>query len=900
MAKVDNQQKGPSTGSRITNNVVALLAIIFIIVSAGTNYYILSLASHDVPRVTGRATGDVEFCINGPITGTHNCSVSITYGSPFTCFVNASDYEGEPILYSDNTTLFDINQSGWINFTSSLAQAGNHSILLQLDDGQGCSNSILNLTVNLVITTCIEPIWDEFKTNLSTNLSLLSCWDNISGLALGVPGSSRIVFSSISDINDYDLDAGIELTHASIFLNKTIVPNLNKWSDLAFYNLTMRQPLIFTSGSPCNASICTSPVSYNGNATLSGTASVTIANFNDHDRFYVLDSAYLNISDDTDNYIRYNTQNVTFYADYEYGNETDIVDGMCTWYINGPGATFLTEDMAYDTNTSSFTHTTIIRRPGTYLWNVTCNRTDYYTIRASDNVTITNRKPVLVYALPNETWPEDSLLTGRDLDDYFTDPDGDNLTYNYTLVANIDVNIDRARHIITLDPDKDFFGTRNVIYFATDPSNDSTPSNLVILTVQNVDEPIPEQGGGGGGGGGGMPRDRCEEFWVCQAWTDCLPSGYRSRSCIDLTECDTTIDRPSILENCTYSPTCFDNIKNGEETGVDCGGGCGTCFTCRDGIQNQGEEGVDCGGPCSLVCPTCFDGIQNGAETGIDCGGICSASCTSCSDGIQNGDEEGVDCGGSCADECGALAFLESPFSGRGFSFWMIIGLVLLPLLLFVSRRRLKQGFLWAEHQTQQYWRYLMTPKTRAPEELIDTLLDRLENLHDQIATLQPHDTIEQLVRLMREYVGMTIGIGYAFTFEELKLELEQHRMPSGLAQQILRFFKRVEKHRFSEEGLSQNELEGIIIQAKDLVAGLALQRAELSANVTKRKVTTLFRQASRDLRNGQVPAAKGSYKTLLHAYKSLEEEQKSIFFKQIKVLHGKITDLAAKQKENP
>jgi hypothetical protein len=51
-------------------------------------------------------------------------------------------------------------------------------------------------------------------------------------------------------------------------------------------------------------------------------------------------------------------------------------------------------------------------------------------------------------------------------------------------------------------------------------------------------------------------------------------------------------------------PTCNDGIKNGAETGVDCGGSCTACpVSCSDGIQNQDETGVDCGGPCS-ACPT--------------------------------------------------------------------------------------------------------------------------------------------------------------------------------------------------------------------------------------------------------------------------------------------------------
>ena len=72
----------------------------------------------------------------------------------------------------------------------------------------------------------------------------------------------------------------------------------------------------------------------------------------------------------------------------------------------------------------------------------------------------------------------------------------------------------------------------------------------------------------------------------------------------------------------SVNPTCNDGIKNGNETGVDCGGNCPPCSTCNDGIKNGNETGVDCGGSCP-PCSTCNDGIKNGNETGVDCGGSC-------------------------------------------------------------------------------------------------------------------------------------------------------------------------------------------------------------------------------------------------------------------------------------
>ncbi|MEM1258870.1 MAG: DUF4856 domain-containing protein [Bacteroidota bacterium] len=52
---------------------------------------------------------------------------------------------------------------------------------------------------------------------------------------------------------------------------------------------------------------------------------------------------------------------------------------------------------------------------------------------------------------------------------------------------------------------------------------------------------------------------------------------------------------------------------------------------------------------------TCDDNIQNGDEEGVDCGGSSCAPCemaATCDDGMQNGDEEGVDCGGSACAPC--------------------------------------------------------------------------------------------------------------------------------------------------------------------------------------------------------------------------------------------------------
>jgi hypothetical protein len=127
------------------------------------------------------------------------------------------------------------------------------------------------------------------------------------------------------------------------------------------------------------------------------------------------------------------------------------------------------------------------------------------------------------------------------------------------------------------------------------------------------------------------------------------------------------------------APTCDDGERNGNETGLDCGGSCPigcavgadcsrdadcaaglSCLTgtsqcaepsCEDGIANGTELAEDCGGGC----PGCPDGSP--CNEGSDCesqvcgeDGTCAAA--ACGDEQQNGDETAIDCGGSCPDNC--------------------------------------------------------------------------------------------------------------------------------------------------------------------------------------------------------------------------------------------------------
>jgi len=127
-------------------------------------------------------------------------------------------------------------------------------------------------------------------------------------------------------------------------------------------------------------------------------------------------------------------------------------------------------------------------------------------------------------------------------------------------------------------------------------------------------------------------------------------------------------------------PTCTDGEQNGNETAVDCGGTlcdslgdrcadgqrcltgndctdllCGNNFTClfpscTDGVKDGGETGIDCGNSSVTMCPACPAG--QGCNVGSDCTSlVCQSNVCrvpSCSDGVQNGGESDVDCGEVC------------------------------------------------------------------------------------------------------------------------------------------------------------------------------------------------------------------------------------------------------------
>ena len=92
--------------------------------------------------------------------------------------------------------------------------------------------------------------------------------------------------------------------------------------------------------------------------------------------------------------------------------------------------------------------------------------------------------------------------------------------------------------------------------------------------------------------------------------------------CTDHSQCSSLF----CSNNKCEQATCSDDMKNGKESDVDCGG---SCVKCED--DKNCNEGSDCEsnycayGTCNS--DACFDDKLSGSETDVDCGGACPTKC---------------------------------------------------------------------------------------------------------------------------------------------------------------------------------------------------------------------------------------------------------------------------------
>ncbi|MDF3069782.1 MAG: hypothetical protein K0R38_5383 [Polyangiaceae bacterium] len=168
-------------------------------------------------------------------------------------------------------------------------------------------------------------------------------------------------------------------------------------------------------------------------------------------------------------------------------------------------------------------------------------------------------------------------------------------------------------------------------------------------------EPPPLVAAGGDGSvvvphcrNGELDADLGESDFDCGR--GCTPCGV-AKHCSDVADCE---DGLLCHEGSCLEAGCMNEVRDGAETDVDCGGdGCKPCLTDQSCAQGADCESAVCeGGECRDAA--CGDQVRNGRETGVDCGGDCEPCvadepCVVGKDCIS-GECNGKVCGSVCQD----------------------------------------------------------------------------------------------------------------------------------------------------------------------------------------------------------------------------------------------------------
>ncbi|MBS3119559.1 hypothetical protein J4475_01930 [Candidatus Woesearchaeota archaeon] len=847
----------------VGNNLIAALVLLFVA------SYILFLVTTTVlvkgpaDHLTGKASSVISFCLAPPapnasitfplaqlnISGnsTLNASVNTTLGNAnlssvdfFLVYRDTSvgTFISADVNHSDsyygvayNTTAFQDANCGWLPRVAAYFDSTYCSVRTNISGN-------VYFTINNIDQ---PPNASNFVNNISTNFTALNNpnglgeYLNVSNATFGINNQGKVIFVGRHNFDNANVDANLNISVNSINITNGISNCIsNPYAELTFYGLIIGKPVIYKDGAICG--VCQLVI--NANSTIIFTVNSSPGNYEISDN----SSGIVSTFDQTDpaggNQIKYKRQEVTFYANLTTaaGSAIDDNDARCSIIFNlsQNGYNFTGPlNMTYNSSLALYTTNRTFNESGNISYNVSCDAPSRLMsgITDNDSVWIRNRQPTQLFTLPDETWNEDTILIGQDLDDYFTDPDGDTLAFTSSEVSNILVQIHYRTHIINYTPDLNFFGIRTVVFTATDPEDEFVSSNVVTLTVIDTPEApgtqvVTSVSSGGGGGGGGLHEVICVENWDCTEWSQCLHTGLKARTCTDLTDCGTTLTKPAESENCTYTPTCTDLVKNQGETGVDCGGPCPACGTCFDSIQNQGETGVDCGGPCLKVCGTCFDGIQSQGEEGIDCGGPCTISCT---EKYAPKTEQ-------------PLAILAKTRQGLIISYLAII-----IALLGVA------GFVVKKYYMAQLMALLagigIVPSGGLPSLEIPRLTTEMElrRIRSELARRDSTALFHELAGTMRLYFQHVLNTDYQPTYEQLENEIRKLNQPETMKSRIIDFIRDVADVEYGGKTIERPRLKSLLSQAERLFdAGLRISgeadRAVFSGQKYKEALSTASR----------------------------------------------------------
>lgn len=431
-----------------------------------------------------------------------------------------------------------------------------------------------------------------------------------------------------------------------------------------------------------------------------------------------------------------------------------------------------------------------------------------------------NRPPYFKKDFKNQTWAEDTVLYGIDLDDYSYDPDvDDTLSYSinyWTNPHNVYVSVDSG-NVVSFSQPSSWTGSENISFKVSDNWQGQNDSNNITLTVYPVEQSNASSAVvSSSSGSRTLP---CVEQWWCTYWSGCFRDNHMERQCKDLSACGTEYYKPLEQQSCKYNPSCFNSIKDGDERDTDCGGRCGPCPSCFDGIRNSDETGTDCGGSCP-PCPTCFDGIINGGELGIDCGGMCPVQ-DCCENGYRDGHlkEQGIDCAGRCKS---CRAELPAPRT----NYLTTLSLAMVPIVLISA---LCLIFLIRRHLPKKVGHKAVAP-----------YCSKMDRLDMQVSREGSYEAQKKLLRALKEFSSSFFRIEGEFAYEDIEGYIQDSKLSNAIKSIFRDYVGRVVQITYGNYDACKEEIILLANELRLIVSLVRPEKGSLKALAPKDGVTTV------------------------------------------------------------
>ncbi|MBN1792605.1 hypothetical protein JW826_02885 [Candidatus Woesearchaeota archaeon] len=162
-------------------NILVVVLVLIMIYSATLTIWSLNKAglAEEARSVTGKAYGQVDFCINTPpviyngtclyLSNSTGFFFTINQDDDYNCTINATDADGNNVSFSStlisanrsfftsNESPIDVHPTGFTTFNTSNGNVGVYLLQLAADDETGCDNRIGTKQFYLTINNTNDP-----------------------------------------------------------------------------------------------------------------------------------------------------------------------------------------------------------------------------------------------------------------------------------------------------------------------------------------------------------------------------------------------------------------------------------------------------------------------------------------------------------------------------------------------------------------------------------------------------------------------------------------------------------------------------------------------------------------------------------------------------------------------